>query len=73
MVNVHICRKIIKLGAQKKTFVLSKYLKKRNAPFSENTAWLRDMIFKAKVRTNFIGDDSEAEILNFYLQKKFSS
>ena len=36
MVNVHICRKNHKNRVhQKKTFVLSNYLKKRNAPFSE--------------------------------------
>ena len=36
IVNVHICSKSHKNQVhQKKTFVLSNYLKKRNAPFSE--------------------------------------
>ena len=74
MVNVHICSKNHKNRVhQKKTFVLSNYLKKRNAPLSEKNAITQRHDLLHKGTSTLFGDDSEAEILNFYLQKKFSS
>ena len=72
MVNVHICRKNHKNRVhQKKTFVLSNYLKKTYVSFSENTAWLWDMIFCTKVRINIFLNMTEPKFWILSHKKSF--